>query len=124
MLNIRKDQMDELSRLSFNDFENRMAAHIQKHFPAHYQALGRDHVRELIQFGIDRAAVHNFISQRNVCKFIDLMICHGVEFDVKFDTDKKFIWANEILTGSWINTEAKMDALFKAGIEHLAKDPG
>lgn len=120
MLIIRKEQAEKLSLVSKAVFEDRMTGHINKHFPTHYKALGEENCRELIRYGIDQAATHGFISERDVCKFIDLMICFGVQFD----TDATHTWAKEILSDtSWINAKAKMDALFNAGIGRLKSSP-
>ena len=120
MLIIRKDQDEKLSQVSKTVFEDRMTKHLEKHFPAHYKALGEGNCRELIRYGMGRAATHDFVSERDVCKFIDLMICFGVDFDA----DVKQSWATVILANtSWVNATAKMVALFEAGIVHLKNNP-
>ncbi len=120
MLVIRKEQDEALTQVTRVVFEDRMTVHINKHFPTHYEALGEENCRELIRYGIEQAATHDFISERDVCKFIDLMVCCGVQFD----TDEQQTWATEILAdNSWINAGAKMDALFKAGIGHVKNGP-
>jgi hypothetical protein len=116
MLIIRKQQLEILSHVTKTEFEDRMTTHIHKHFPSHYQALGDENCRQLIRYGVEQAGTHGFISERDVCKFIDLMICFGVQFD----SDEKQTWAAEILADtSWVNATAQMNALFKAGIANL-----
>ena len=39
----------------------------------------------MVQYGIKRAAVYGFTAKRDVCKYIDLMILFGRDFD----TDKR-----------------------------------
>ncbi len=120
MLTIRKEQEEALSQALSAVFEDQMTVHIKKHFPTHYEALGEGNCRELIRYGIELAATHGFISERDVCKFIDLMICFGVQFD----TDAKQTWAAGILADtSWKNATAKLEALFNAGVEHLKNSP-
>lgn len=116
MLLIREKQQESLVQASAAAFEDRMLQHIRKHFPSHYEALGEANCLDLIRFGIERGAKHAFISERHVCKYIDLMLCFGVEFD----TDPKQTWAAPILTdSSWVSASAKMDALFQAGVKQL-----
>ena len=118
MLVIRKEQDEKLAQVHMAVFEDRMIAHINKHFPSHYESLGEENCRELIRFGIERGATHDFVSERNVCKYIDLMLCFGVEFDI----DQKQAWAAEILgDDAWVSVDAKMDALFKEGVRRLEK---
>jgi hypothetical protein len=115
MLQIRKEQLEALSKVPESVFTEKMMLHIRKHFPSHYEALGEENSRKLIGHGIERGKHHGFISERNACKFIDLMLCFGIDFD----TDKKHRWAVEILSKTWINARSKMDALFDAGLKNL-----
>lgn len=118
MLTIRKEQNQKLAEIGKITFEDRMITHIQEHFPSHYEALGEEKCRELIGYGIERGEPHEFVSERNVCKFIDLMLCFGVEFD----TDGKQPWASAILADiSWVNANLKMEALFSEGVRQLEK---
>ncbi len=118
MVVIREEQMEKFSDASYKSFENRMLIHLSKYFPEHYKALGEEKSRELIKYGIKRAAIYEIIAERDVCKYIDLMVSFGVEFD----TDPKLPWANEILTApSWKNPSAKTEKLFKTGIDHLQR---
>lgn len=118
MLIIRKEQDEKLAQVHLAVFEDRMIAHINMHFPSHYEALGEENCRELIRFGIERGATHDFVSERNVCKYIDLMLCFSVEFDI----DPKQEWASKILADeSWVNADAKMEALFNDGVKRLEK---
>lgn len=116
MLKIRREQVDLLAESSQRVFERRMLAHVEKHFPEHYVKLGRDDCLELICFGIERAKLYDFVSERNVCKYIDLMLCFGVEFD----RDSKQPWAAKILNDeSWVSADVKMSALFQRGLSQL-----
>jgi len=116
MLIIRKQQQAVLEKASRKQFEERMLVHLKNFFPEHYQALGEDNTRELITYGVERAATHDIFTERDVCKYIDLLISFGLEFD----TDDSLPWAVEILNDtSWKDASAKTDALFKAGIRHL-----
>lgn len=116
MLIIRKEQKEVLAKAAKNVFEERMLVHLKKFFPKHYEALGEDNTRELITYGIERAATYDIITERDVCKYIDLMISFGLEFD----KDDNLPWAVKIFNDtSWKDASAKTDALFKAGIRHL-----
>jgi len=116
MLKIRSEQVQLLAESSQRVFERRMLAHIEKHFPEHYLKLGQHDCLQLICFGVERGKLYDFVSERNVCKYIDLMLCFGVEFD----TDSKQPWAAKILNDeSWVSVDMKMSALFEQGILQL-----
>lgn len=115
---INPDQLKIFEQAAIQDFENMMMLHMREFFPDHYEGLGEENSRLLVQHGIKQGALYGFISKCDVCKFIDLMLCFGVEFD----TDEA--WAMEILSdSSFINASDKMEALFNAGLARLTNRP-
>ncbi len=112
MLTIRAAQMAVLSDLADRSFEDWIAAHVKKFFPAEYEALGHAGLRDIIRYGRRRASQHAFKARRDVCKYIDLMIVLGIDFD----TDVR--WAAEILARRG-DRSATMRALFAAASRHL-----
>lgn len=117
---INPDQLQIFEQAALQDFENVMVLHIREFFPGHYEALGEENTRLLVQHGINQAALYGFVSKCDVCKFIDLMLCFGV----KFDTEEQEAWAPEILSdSSFLHASDKMEALFNAGIERLTNRP-
>lgn len=119
MLRIRQKQKKMLELAAREDFVERMRVHLEKFFPEHYKALGDDNCRELVDHGIKAAGAHDIVSERDVCKYIDLMLCLGMAFD----KDPKFPWAGKILKdSSWDNPTQKTEALFNAGIKHLSEN--
>ncbi len=116
MLTIRQAQFAVFSKLAVRKFEDWMVAHLERFFPRQARELGELKLRETIQYGIDRAAAYDVTIKRDVCKYIDLMIVFGRDFD----TDKRFRWAAEILSKKR-NPGAKMRALFEAAKARLGK---
>jgi hypothetical protein len=114
MLTIRQAQLDALSRVEAQKFEDWTLAHLHRFFSAQCAALGDDRLRESIRYGIRRAAHYGFKAKRDVCKYIDLMIVFGRDFD----TDKRHRWAAEILTRR-VEPGWKMQALFTAAKTRL-----
>jgi hypothetical protein len=111
MLTIRKEQMAAFGPLGKKVFEDRIVAHLKKCFPEQSEALGDAKVRETIQYGTQRAAAYRIVSERDVCKFIDLMILYGRDFD----KDPNLPWAQSILNSQAIRSPStKVDRLFKA----------
>ncbi len=108
MLTIRPEQIKVFSQMEVAKFEKWMMAHLKKYFPVQCRAVGESQLRPIIRTGIDRAAVYEISSQCDVCKYIDLMVVLGRDFD----TDRRFPWAGEILAKRW-DSSLKMNALFE-----------
>ena len=111
MLTIRKEQLAVFGPLGKKAFEDRMLVHIKKIFPEQSETLGEPKLRETIQYGTQRAAAYRITSERDVCKYIDLMILYGRDFD----KDPNLPWAQSILQNQAIrNPTSKIERLYKA----------
>ena len=111
MLTIRKEQLAVFGPLGKKAFEDRMITHLKKVFPEQSESLGEPKLRKIIQYGTQRAASYKIISERDVCKYIDLMILYGADFD----KDPKLPWAQSILQNKGIKDPTiKIDNLFNA----------
>jgi hypothetical protein len=109
MLTIRRAQIAILSQLEVQKFEEWMLVHLKKFFPRQCAAAGDRRLREMVQHGIQRAAAYGITARRDVCKYIDLMIVFGRDFD----TDRRSLWAGEILAKRR-NPGVKMQTLLQA----------
>jgi hypothetical protein len=111
MLTLRKEQLAVFGPLGKKAFEDRMLSHLKKVFPEQSEALGEPKLRETIQSGTQRAAAYRIISERDVCKYIDLMILYGRDFD----KDPNLPWAQSILQNQAIrNPSSKIERLYTA----------
>ncbi len=111
MLTLRKEQLAVFGPLGKKIFEDRMIAHLKKVFPEQSESLGEPKLRETIQYGTQHAAAYHIISERDVCKYIDLMILYGRDFD----KDPNLPWAQSILQNQAIrNPSSKIERLYKA----------
>jgi hypothetical protein len=111
MLTIRKEQLAVFGPLGKKAFEDRMVTHLNKIFPEQSKSLGEPKLRETIQYGTQRAASYRIISERDVCKYIDLMILYGCDFD----KDPANSWAQSVLQNQAIrNPSSKIERLYKA----------
>ncbi len=115
---IRQKQMSAFTEGANTDFENRMVVHLNKCFPAECQAMQEPGVRKTIRYGIDQAAQYAVKAERDVCKYIDLMMVYGSDFNTREDLP----WASRILNDKVLrNSSARMDSLFMAAKEHPAR---
>jgi hypothetical protein len=110
MLTIRKEQLAVFGPLGKKAFEDRMLAHLKKVFPEQTEPLDEPKLRETIQNGTLRAAAYRITSERDVCKYIDLMILYGHDFD----KDPNHPWAQSTLQNQAIrNPSDKIERLYK-----------
>jgi hypothetical protein len=115
-LTIRPAQFGVFSQLETRKFEAWMARHLRKFFSSQCDALGESRIVETIQYGMKRAPQHGFKTRRDVCKYIDLMIVLGRDFD----TGERTRWAAGILARGG-DAGATMRALFAAASRRLTK---
>ncbi|MFT3771553.1 MAG: hypothetical protein QM820_39565 [Minicystis sp.] len=71
MLKIKKRQMDALRRYVRGSFEDAMCAHVAQYFPRKCAALGEPGVREVVRYGVERAAAHGFEEPQEMGAYID-----------------------------------------------------
>jgi hypothetical protein len=106
---IRKNQMNAFAEAATTDFENRMVAHLNRCFPAQCVSLQEPRVRETIRFGIERCAHYGVTAERDVCRYIDLMMVFGRDFDAREDLP----WVSRILNDGVLKTPtARIERLF------------
>jgi len=111
MFKMRREQMAAFREDALRGFEDRVAAHVQRCFARRWSALQEDGVRGLIRRGVERAAAHGIVAERDVCLFIDLMLVFGAGFD------REQAWAREILEAPALDPSAKTRALYAHGME-------
>lgn len=111
--------MEAFEEVALRNFEDWMVVHLNKFFPNHCEALGDSGVREAIQYGTQQAESYDIVTERDVCKYIDLMFALGRDFD----TDPDFAWAHEILHDETIEDgRERIDQLCRAAITHLDRE--
>ncbi|HEX3879294.1 MAG TPA: hypothetical protein VHW24_20070 [Bryobacteraceae bacterium] len=113
-LTIRAAQLKLLSQTEQQKFEAWMLRHLERFFPEECRASGTQAMAEFVAYGRARAARYGFTSRRDVCKYIDLMMVFGRDFDV----DENLPWAAPILARKG-DAAATMRALFAAAIRRL-----
>ena len=88
MLTIRASQIAVFSQLEIEKFQDWMLSHLQRFFPERCGIAGEARLRETIRIGIDRAAAYDLHFRSDVCKYIDLMVVFGRDFD----KDARYPW--------------------------------
>jgi len=86
-----------------------MVVHIRQYFPRQFTNLGEPMVREWIEAGIKQSGEYGITAERDVCKYIDVMMVFGRNFD----KDPACPWAPPILTAQPTDPALKTERLFE-----------
>jgi hypothetical protein len=116
MLTLSRKHMQVFSAAALESFEDRVLAHLNRCFPEQCKGLSEMALRETIRSGIKRAAKYEIIAERDVCKYIDVMLVFGRDFD----NDSELPWARAILSdGTLKRPPARIDRLYKLAMERF-----
>ncbi len=111
---IRKDQLEVFENHARAELERRAIAHVSEFFPKEIAELGSDITRRLVHDGIRRAQAFRFVTEGNICKYVDLLVVLGSDFDTRFE------WARNILAeGNSSDPDDMMSRLLLAADEEL-----
>jgi hypothetical protein len=119
MLLIRAPQLQALAAVREAGFRLRLAAHVRERFTAESTALGAAGGDEAIQRALDKGASHGFVTERDLCRFVDLAFLFGHDFD----TDPALPWASALLSAPRVLASSRMERLWKVGMGNLAQRP-
>ena len=108
MLSMRPNQMKVLAQHTTRNFERRAMEHLRRCFPEQSKALGEQGLLELIRDGISRTESYAIDTEREVVKYIDLMVVFGREFD----THPRYPEARRILTDEDLTARSKVEKLY------------
>jgi hypothetical protein len=121
MLQIRKEQYEELGKVSLKRFEDSMVEHIKEYFPKCFEIHKEPLIRKVILYAVDRAESYGLITERDVCLYINLVFLLGSNFD----TDPQMPWAAAILNDETITDSViRIDKLHDKGMEYLDQVAG
>lgn len=62
-------------------FISRVTAHLQRVFSQRYERMTTGEIHDFVSVGITKAESYGFVSERETCKYIDLMFMFGPDFD-------------------------------------------
>lgn len=120
MLIVRDAQWRAFAPGAETRFGTRVRAHVERYFPARCAALGPDEVEAAIAHGQARAAAWDIVSERDVCRYIDLTFAFGWNLD----DPEVYPWAARILRDASKRGPARLDALYDAATRRAYEAPG
>jgi hypothetical protein len=88
MLEIREEQVKIFQTEARRKFESQMVSHLDQLFPERCRELGEEKIREMIQYGVKHATTYRIISHRHVCRFIDLLVLLGRDFETQLSLNE------------------------------------
>lgn len=113
MLVISGEQMEVFKGYMAKRFENQMIRHVKQYFPDDCKLLGQEKVREVIEYGLNRAETYDMSLEYDVSRYINLMFTFGRDYDVDI------AWAAGILGAKKLSGPEKMDDLYEEAERHI-----
>lgn len=104
MFVVREAHLVAMSRVSREEFEDRVALDLRRRHPQQCEALGEEGVYERIGEGIERARRHEIEIESDVAEFVDLMFAISPDFD----TARATKWIRPILSETWVSGETRL----------------
>lgn len=80
-MQFNRDQFDRLAQGALGAFVRRLRGHVRACFPQQCEELTDPQLDAICLDGVRRAEEYGIRSQREVCKFVDLMFVLGSDFD-------------------------------------------
>ena len=108
MLNLTQEVVDYVGEPARRSFEHRMSRHLREFFPTRCAPVDDQKLREFIRGAIDKARVYGIVRERDVARFIDLMVA----LHPNFDTDPQMPWAKPILLNMERTAMARLEAIY------------
>jgi hypothetical protein len=116
MLTMRQNQVEAFRHVAVQNFENRVSSHLKQFLPQLTERLGESGLRDVIQHGIKRAREYGIVRQRDVGRYIALMLMFGPYFDEKVSSGALYTILRDPRLRS---SAARTAALCSAAVEAL-----
>jgi hypothetical protein len=104
---VRREQIAVFRAEAQRQFAERMRAYIAEEYPRHYETLGEEGTKALVQKGIEKAVQHDIDTEGATAVLIELM----VEFGDKLERSPERAWAEKILAEPGVPGQVKVKAI-------------
>lgn len=85
--------MRALSLCTSMHFRSKLVRHVRAQFLQECERLGPERVQATVTYGLERAEHYDILTERDICKYINLMFVFGHDFD----ESGRCAWAAPIL---------------------------
>jgi hypothetical protein len=117
MLRIRAEQMAAFSRAGLRQFEDRVLAMVQRHWPTQWPLATEDDWRTRVRSTITRAASYGITEAPDVTRYINISLALGPDFD----RDPAFPWASALLQDTTQDPGSRLQRLCEYTSRTLSK---
>lgn len=117
---LKEHQLRHLGSMKEEQFEARLLRHVRRFFPGETRSLDRKALLGVCRFGTEKARAYGLRSERDLCKFINLLFVFGLEFD----TSPRFPWARRILGKETVGPTLRVNRLYLEALKHEAEGDG
>jgi hypothetical protein len=93
MLVFKQKQVEVFNAIALKKYENDLIVHVKNFFPEFAAEHSDEEIRHTIKHAVAKGKMYGFVSRKNVCILLNIMLLHGLNFD--YDDD--CFWAKEIL---------------------------
>lgn len=114
MLTLRHEQMKALRRQRQEQFLERLAAHARRFFPRQTEGLRAHDLRQVCRSALQRGSRHGLSTERDLCKFLNLVFVFGPEFD----EDPALPWVRPFLDDPTTGPTLKINRLYLEALRH------
>lgn len=110
MLTIRNAQLKTLQNVKWRTFRQEAHRYLAKAVPHLHVSYRRSEIKQIIQRGVEKTKQYqNVNSEKDIFKFIELMVRYGVDFD----SDESLPFVNRIVQERMVyEREPYIDALY------------
>ncbi|QSQ19129.1 hypothetical protein JY651_27685 [Pyxidicoccus parkwayensis] len=119
MFVIRGKQMEALGLATAASFPLRLAEFLRETFPRQTAALDGPALVAFAGDGIERAEGHGIETERDICKYLSLMVTFGRDFD----EDPAFPWVAPILLRRDLGPTLRINRLCLEALRHEHEAP-
>ncbi len=116
MVSISDLQRRAFSQAAVDDYVRRVTVHLRRFFREHTDHLGPAATESAVRGGIGKAANYGLTTERDVCKFVDLMFALGHDFDTRLP------WAARILRNPLAPPTARINRAYDVAVAQLSSD--
>lgn len=102
--------VDALGAQQRGRFETEMTVYLTREFPEETNRKGEGWLRDTIDMGIDTAREYGIILERDVTRYLELMLALSPDFDDSAETP----WARHILTDESLRADQKLDRIYES----------
>lgn len=110
MLQIQSETLQALTERRRVEFVERLVRHLRECFPERCLGIDDLGMGEFISAAIHKAEANGMVTEREVARFVDLMVA----FHPNFDRDPAMPWVGPILADRQRPARARLDRLFAA----------